>query len=984
MNELSNEPRDFLSKCLIILGWLLMLIFAFHSCTHMVGAGDTWVAMACGRHFTNQGVDTVEPFSANSHKAGPTEEDVANWPGPARWIAEKVGMKTVKYWHPTGWINQNWLTHVIFYKLTPPSSYEDGLSFTSNALVYWKFVTYLITVICVYYTARLLGAHYTLAAILACFAVFAGRSFYDVRPAGFSNMLVAVYLLTLALVTYRNYLYIWLLVPIGIFWCNLHGGYIYIFIMLVPFFLFNLPGLFFKKFKTIGIKGLYHSVAAGIATFIATIVFNPFHLTNLTHTFVISLSKSAEKWRSVNEWHPAFEWKNPVGTSFPFLVLYIICLALPILWLTSSLLKPRQIKAPKNEMDNQQKFFDITQKIFICMAVVFIAWVACIGFSFLSLDFVSFMVCALFVLIIVASVYKNVHFIYAAAALALTAVMLSDKDDGYTGRYIYSFLILPGYVLIAIVLSSLSKKINIKKFNIIFVVGASVIVMAITLGILSDKFTAKTFAGKINELWTIQRPWRPVYEGKQALNRNQLFPALYLLNFISIIVWIAFVDIKRLFTRLQPVESVESQKADVKQASYVSRPVDLAMIVIAGFTIYMAIRSRRFITIAAIAACPVIAMIVTDMIRSIASSNNFFRNKNFTLPRITNSVKAFLVFLAAAAVLGFGSWWSLKYKYVYLDASPTDTKYNSVFIRMTASDAKPFYACKFIKDNHLDGKMFNYWTEGGFIAWGQKPDEKTGKTPLQLFMDGRAQAAYDRKAFETWTQIMSGGPEVRNVMIRKKKFNNADYVKVGNWVDKQLKKRDVWLVMMPATQFKAPMFKGLEQNQDWRLVFLNNKQKIIVDITTERGRKLFDGIIDNTTAYPTEFTKNIILARNLMNYEQGNDMKMKAFDFAKKAFKLHPSQVSTMELIMAESRLPKLKDEVGTILKNYIDDFIANHSDYVNQDGYHHKAVASMLVCDYLRNIGIRQQNKDQVDFYANKKKELVSELRMLRDRKRW
>jgi len=984
MNELSDRPRSFLSKCLIALGWTLMLIFAFHSCTHMVGAGDTWVAMACGRHFVNQGVDTVEPFSANSHKAGPTEEDIANWPGPAKWLAETVGMKTTKYWHPTGWINQNWLTHVIFYKLTPPSSYEDGLSFTSNALVYLKFAMYLITIICVYYTARLLGAHYTLAAALACFAVFAGRSFYDIRPAGFSNMLVAVYLLSLALATYRNYLYIWLLVPIGIFWCNLHGGYIYIFIMLVPFFIFNLPGLFLKKFTTIGMKGLYHSVAAGVATFIATIVFNPFHLTNLTHTFVISLSKSAEKWRSVNEWHPAFEWKNPVGTSFPFLVLCIIFLSLVILWLTSSLLKPRLLKAPKDEMDQQRSFFNITQKVFICLSAVFVGWAICIGFSFLSLDFVSFFVCTLFVLIILLSVYKNVHFIYAAPALALAAVLLSDKTDGFTGRYIYSFLILPAYVLTVIVLSSISKKISTKKFNLVFVAGSSIIVIAVTLGLMIDKFTAETFTGKINELWNIQRPWRPIYEGKRALNRNQLFPALYFTNFISIIIWIAFEDIKKFFNRFQPTDCAEPQETNNKPANYVSRPLDLAMVAIAALTIYMAIRSRRFITISAIAACPVIAMIVTEMVKSIASSNNFFRNGKFTLPCISKKVKMFLAILGTLAVVCFGSWWLLRYKYVYLDAWPTDNNFNSVFIRMTASDAKPFYACKFMKDNNLDGKMFNYWTEGGFIAWGQEPDEETGKTPLQLFMDGRAQAAYERKAFETWTQIMSGGPEVRNVVFRKRDFKPADYVKVGNWIDKQLKKRNVWLVMMPATQFKTPMFKGLEHNGDWRLVFYNNKQKILVDISTERGKKLFEGIFNNTTIYPTEFTKNIVMAQNLMRYGQGEDAKKTAFDYAKKAFHQHPSQISTMELIIAESRLPQLKNEVESIFKSFYDDFTANQTDHANQDGYHHKAVAAMLLCDYFRNNAIRLRNKEQIDFYVTKKKELADELKTLRDRKRW
>jgi len=132
----SIESRAF-SGWPMILAWLGMLIFACHACTHMVAAGDTWVAMACGRHFVNHGVDTVEPFSANSHKPGPTPEEVKTWPGWARWITDKVGLETVKKWHPTGWINQNWLTHVIFYWLSTTFGSEENPHF--NALVYWKF-----------------------------------------------------------------------------------------------------------------------------------------------------------------------------------------------------------------------------------------------------------------------------------------------------------------------------------------------------------------------------------------------------------------------------------------------------------------------------------------------------------------------------------------------------------------------------------------------------------------------------------------------------------------------------------------------------------------------------------------------------------------------------------------------------------------------------------------------------------------------------
>jgi len=98
----------------MIVFWAAMLIFAIHSCTRMVAAGDTWWAMACGRHFVNHGVDTVEPFSANSHKAGPTDEDLKEYP---KLVTKLFSAETIRKWHPTGWINQNWLTHVIFYKL---------------------------------------------------------------------------------------------------------------------------------------------------------------------------------------------------------------------------------------------------------------------------------------------------------------------------------------------------------------------------------------------------------------------------------------------------------------------------------------------------------------------------------------------------------------------------------------------------------------------------------------------------------------------------------------------------------------------------------------------------------------------------------------------------------------------------------------------------------------------------------------------------
>ena len=267
---------------------------------------------------------------------------------------------------------------------------------------------------------------------------------------------MAVLILVLALASYRNALYVWLIVPLIIFWSNVHGGYIYAFIVLVPFIawhaIMNLPrrwtiaaygillwlvlyglthqflghedlkshllwkdavfylvilaiggsialtvnrkvgdgaivvyhtaascvlflilllrffpilpaelssrdrealeiyiagsrlaylGIFSlamlvgavvvslkeKVVQTMDLKGVLHTVAASAVAFVAMVVFNPFHLTNLTHTFVISVSKHAERWRDVHEWHRAFDWTNPVGTAVPFLVMYILGLA---------------------------------------------------------------------------------------------------------------------------------------------------------------------------------------------------------------------------------------------------------------------------------------------------------------------------------------------------------------------------------------------------------------------------------------------------------------------------------------------------------------------------------------------------------------------------------------------------------------------------------------------------------------------------------
>jgi len=760
---MKQKHKDAFSGWPIVLFFLAMLVFAIHSGTRMVAAGDTWVAMASGRHFLTHGVDTVEPFSANSHKPGPTEAELKKYP---KWLHG-----VIKKWHPTGWVNQNWLTHVMFYWLTHKSPFADAQEYSFNTLVYWKFAVCILTVFCVYYIGRVLGVNPALAAAFACFAVFVGRSFVDIRPQVFTNLLVSIFVLILVLATYRNVLYIWLIVPLGVFWCNIHGGYIYLFIMLIPFVACNfVTGISKKWFVSIGLKGVYQTILAGLAAFLAVIVFNPFHLTNLTHTFLVSVSKHAELWRTVNEWHPAFEWTNPVGTGVPFAVMFGVSLGLFGLWLISLALRPGQ-------------------------------------------------------------------------------------------------------------------------------------------------------------------------------------PA-----------------------------KLTRREAKENPGEYQWPRIDLALASIAALTVYMAIRSRRFIPIAANVACPVMAMFIDQSVRMISARLYFNRHNRLVVSPMSRPLEISFTILTMGAVLFFGTWWGLKFKRIYLDPWPTDRVLNSVFMRMTASYAKPFYAGQFIRENKLKGKMFNYWTEGGFIAWTQDPDPNTGKTPLQLFMDGRAQAAYKADDYRMWASIMAGGPVVQRAALARREPTSSEYVQIGDWINEQFKRHDVWLVLMPAVQFDAKLMNALERRIDWRTVFISDKQKLMVNYDTPQGRELLNSLLTNQTKYPDEVHKFLALAYNMLR-SKDEQIVMQGFSFALRSLELDPSQTAILEILRAVQREPKLIDLAGEALTMYVKHFEDNRNRYRKEDGYAKRLIPALVAVRWLAKTS---KDPEFVQFCNGKKKEYKIEQDYLFEYTKW
>ncbi len=740
MAEILEEQKRPKQTVLKILLWLAMFIFASQASTHMVAAGDTWVALACGKHYVNHGVNTVEPFSYNSHKAGPSEEQLAKYP--------KWSHNLIRKWHPTGWINQNWLTHVIFYKLVTAFGSPDNPNY--NMLVAWKFIINFLVMVCLYFTARLIGASSFTSALMCCVSLYVARSFLDIRPAVFSNLLVPVWIMILIATLHKNYRYIWLSVPLAIFWSNVHGGYLYMFVVLVPFFGISLLAYYFKieSIPHLNKKALIHTFCAGMVAFVAMIVFNPYHLTNLTHTFIISASKHAEDWRKVSEWHSAFELSNPVGESMPFIMLFFA------FWL------------------------------------IFFAWF----FSWISNPI----------------------------------------------------------------------KANLKKPQ----------------------------------------------KNRISLEQGAIWPS-----------------------------------------------IDLSLIAIVIFTLFMAVKSRRFIPIAVFVAAPFLALWLDQIYRMLSIRYNARKVAKFRISEMPAPLIRAATFTVGAVVVVFGVVFGLHFKRIYLDPFPASTN-DSIFMRMTASYLKPFDACAFIRENNLSGHMINYWTEGGFIAFAENPDKKTGEIPLKLFMDGRAQAAYDIELFNTYNHDILMGGKVGEMalynagQLKRSQFTKQDRLALVDWYKPVLAKYNAWLVLMPKNMWKRPLMQALETMPNWRLVFTNDRQKIVVDTSTAKGKALFEGIFTGKTKYPHTYNWLEIETFYMLMTSQNPEHILQNID---KIYHDNPS-LSSLRMVtgLRGENVERLK---VSFFKKILQEFSDSADKLRSKSGYTVHLYSAMLSCDYLiRHDGVNRK----------------------------
>ena len=351
MNKEANDPSLILSdkpapRWLWIGCVLFVIASALMAASKSVGGGDTWVAMACGRYTLGDWENPADEHPAERQENRTWQMKVLDLFGIHVTQVDPFGAKSRAFQPESpgriGWVNQNWLTHIVFYKLRDV--------FGENSIVVYKFIQAILTALFAYWAGRVLGAHPMLAAAAAAFGMLLSRSFIDLRP-NVSSILFAVIMIYL-LARWRrgeHKALIWM-IPVTIIWCNVHGGFIYaimVFGILLGAHLvqFAFQAAWPSRFVEIGKRGYIFLLAGTAAVILIPAIFSPYGFENLIHPFIIATSEDGDKWRNVIEWKPIYEFG--FGNEDPYIWFLSILGGLFVIWLILFFFKPARPVVPK-------------------------------------------------------------------------------------------------------------------------------------------------------------------------------------------------------------------------------------------------------------------------------------------------------------------------------------------------------------------------------------------------------------------------------------------------------------------------------------------------------------------------------------------------------------------------------------------------------------------------------------------------------------
>ncbi|MBH05950.1 MAG: hypothetical protein CMJ20_06480 [Phycisphaeraceae bacterium] len=307
---------------------VLALVAAVHSLDKPVGGGDTFVAMACGRHMLNTWpqndpnrtwqMKCLDLLGIHISKQDPFSPNSRAHTGASDGISRLLDDTSAQI----GWVNQNWLTHVVYYFVQS--------QWGPNAIVALVFVQIILLVLAMYGTSRVLGTHPVLSAVVVTYGLLISRNFIDLRPNTTSILLASVLMLVLACWKHKPIVLISCITPIMLVWSNVHGGFTFAIMVLAIALTTYIVQNFLHRIGAkwlVAISSRQLLVLAGgfVISIVVPAVFSPYGQENLFHALHIATGEDGKLWRLVSEWQPLY---FPGGFGKSAKVPYMIFLGL--------------------------------------------------------------------------------------------------------------------------------------------------------------------------------------------------------------------------------------------------------------------------------------------------------------------------------------------------------------------------------------------------------------------------------------------------------------------------------------------------------------------------------------------------------------------------------------------------------------------------------------------------------------------------------
>jgi hypothetical protein len=206
---------------------------------------------------------------------------------------------------------------------------------------------------------------------------------------------------------------------------------------------------------------------------------------------------------------------------------------------------------------------------------------------------------------------------------------------------------------------------------------------------------------------------------------------------------------------------------------------------------------------------------------------------------------------------------------------------------------------------------------------------------------------------------------------------------MGQEIHDILKKDDVWVVLAPALQFRSAVIEGLEANPNWVVAFINNKQKLLVDYSSDKGRRLFHGIPSGRTLFPDEFSRHLNMGHFLLQYDPREEAKKEGLEHVIKAVELNPSPMP-MNILMRASQYPEFRDQITSFCRTFTKAFEDKETEILTHDGARWRYATAAIACNYLKEIAKRNNDREEERHYTLKYAEYMLRRERVSEGKRW